>query len=382
MSVVNQMLNRLEQRGVSTASGQTMVRVVPPVRRKSAMLLLMPGLVLAIGFAVWQWMLPRKPDVAATSVAQYQPAVIAAVSPASAVIAGESQEQPQVVEVLVPVSRLSFELGLTPLSSSQQELKNNVAPDRVEELAENPVASIRLHGSKRATPGEGAPPAGSISKPNLLPSKIVNSDTNNAVQSARDVSPMKQVSPAQHADAEFRKAVALMQQGRIADALAGYEAALRLDAGLDAARQALVALLLEDKRGTEAERVLQEGLKVKPEHSGFAMLLARLQVERGAVEQATATLEKALPYAGQQAGYQAFFAALLQRLNRHQEAITHYQIALQLVPDNGIWLMGYGISLQAVQRIDDARDAFKRALDAKTLSPELQAFVQQKLKEL
>lgn len=193
---------------------------------------------------------------------------------------------------------------------------------------------------------------------------------------------MKQVSPAQHAEAEFRKAVALMQQGHIADAIVGYEAVLRLDAGHDAARQALVALLLESKRGVDAGRVLQGGLKNKPEHTGFAMLLARLQVEQGAVEQAAATLEKSLPYADSQADYQAFFAALRQRQNRHKEAIVHYQMALQLVPDNGIWLMGYGISLEAVQRTDDARDAFRRSLESNTLTPELQAFVQQKLRGL
>jgi MSHA biogenesis protein MshN len=203
-----------------------------------------------------------------------------------------------------------------------------------------------------------------------------------AVQTSGGVSPMKRVSPAQHAEAEFRKAVALMQQGHITDAIAGYEAVLHLDAGHDAARQALVALLLENKRGADAERVLRDGLKNEPEHTGFAMMLARLQVEHGTVEQAVATLEKSLPYADSQADYQAFFAALLQRRNRHKEAVIHYQMALQLAPANGIWLMGYGISLQAVQRADDARDAFRRALESRTLNPELQAFVQQRLKGL
>jgi MSHA biogenesis protein MshN len=112
------------------------------------------------------------------------------------------------------------------------------------------------------------------------------------------------------------------------------------------------------------------------------MMLARLQVERGAVAEATETLEKALPYANSQAEYHAFLAALLQRQNRNEEAIAHYQTALQLAPNNGIWLMGYGISLQVLQRNADAKDAFKHALDTQTLSPDLQAFVQQKLKEL
>ena len=74
-----------------------------------------------------------------------------------------------------------------------------------------------------------------------------------------------------------------MEQERIADILAGYEVALRLEAGHDAARQALVDLLLEGKRGTDAERMLQEKLNSKPDHTGFTMMPARLQVEHGAV---------------------------------------------------------------------------------------------------
>ena len=383
MSVINQVLNQLEQRGAHGAPEQSMVRAVPPVRRKSAMPLLILGLILAIGVAAWQWIQMRKPPVPVVSVVRYQPVKMAVVpASAPAISAEEPQEELPVAETLSPASRLSFELSSVPLPSSLRALKNNAAPNRMEGPAGNSVSSARQRESGRVLPGADT----SVTRPAMeagsLLTQTAGSDAQAAARSVSSVPPMKQVSPAQHADAEFSKAVALMQQGRIADALAGYEAALRLDPGHDAARQAWVALLLEGKRGAEAERVLQDGLGVKPGHTGFAMLLARLQVERGAVEQATATLEKTLPYADQQAGYQAFFAALLQRQNRHKEAISHYQIALQLAPDNGIWLMGYGISLQAVQRTDDARVVFRRALDSKTLSPELQAFVQQKIKEL
>jgi hypothetical protein len=44
--------------------------------------------------------------------------------------------------------------------------------------------------------------------------------------------------------------------------------------------------------------------------------------------------------------------------------------------------MGYGISLQALSRPADAKLAFQRALDAKTLSADLQSFVQQKINGL
>lgn len=377
MSVINQVLNQLEQRGAHGAPEQGMVRAVPPVRRKSAMPLLLLGLVLAIGVAAWQWMQMRKPATPAVGAVRYQP-IKMAVAPASAVPAEESS----VTEALLPASRLSFELSSVPLPSSLREFKSNTALNRVEGLAENSVSSAEQYESGQVLPKADTSVPRPAREAGSPLTQTASSEAKAAARSANGVPPMKQVSPAQHADAEFRKAVALMQQGRITDALAGYEAALRLDPGHDAARQAWVALLLEGQRGADAERVLQDGLGVKPGHTGFAMLLARLQVERGAVEQATATLEKTLPYADQQAGYQAFFAALLQRQNRHKEAISHYQIALQLAPDNGIWLMGYGISLQEVQRTDDARVAFRRALDSKTLNPELQAFVQQKLREL
>ena len=435
MSVINQVLNQLEQRGAHTAAEQTMVRAVPHTRRNFIMPLLAFGLALMIGIAAWQWVQTRKPvlnsvegpNVAAASIAPKAPQGLALHSQSTKPQAesrwlshpegvGNSPSsyelekltlQHQPVEIVAPVSgfsaanlpasQLSFELSSVPLPSTLRSF------DQVQDRPFDPSTGLGTgfaqdkHRSGQATstssgqaltdeksisenPDVSVKPAKATAKPQSI--KTATSNAKVAVQTSKGALPMKHVSPAQQADAEFRKAAALMQQGRIADALAGYEAALRLDAGHDAARQALVALLLEGKRGTDAERVLQERLNSKPDHTGFTMMLARLQVERGAVAEATATLEKALPYANSQADYQAFLAALLQRQNLNDEAIAHYQIALQLAPNNGIWLMGYGISLQAMQRNADAKDAFKHALDTQTLSPDLQAFVQQKIKGL
>ena len=347
MSVINQVLNQLEQRGAHTAGEQTMVRAVPRARRNFTMPLVY-GLALAVGIAAWLWMQTHKSEVAVTTV-QRPSAVI--VKPEPVVLAPNS-----------PASRLSFELSSVPLPATSTGSGQALTDEKSN--TENQDMPVKL--TKKKTKSE----------------PIKAATTNEMAAPSNSTLPMKQVSSAQKADAEFRKAAALMQQGRIDDAMAGYQAALRLDAGHDAARQALVALLLESRRGTDAESVLQDRLKSKPDHTGFTMMLARLQVERGAVAEATATLEKALPYASSQADYQAFLAALLQRQNRNDEAIAHYQIVLQLAPNNGIWLMGYGISLQAVQRNADAKVAFQRALDTQTLSPDLQAFVRQKLKGL
>jgi MSHA biogenesis protein MshN len=386
MSLINQVLNQLEQRGAQMAEEQIMVQAVPPTRRKLPMLLVL-GLALAGGVGAWQWLHTRIPDVGAENIAlktghspnprelERWPSPNQSPNQSPAALVAPASDAPvadMAAKSSPAASQLSFELNSASLSAPiQQDSKQVTSTNSKPALRERKALALADAAASAQRPNN-APKTKAIAQPDIQPN----------VPAPGGALPMKLISSAQQADAEFRKAVDLMQQGRVADAMAGYEAALRLDAGHDAARQALVALLQEQKRSTEAERVLQERLKNHPQHTGFAMLLARLQVERGALEQAVATLDKSLPYAGTQADYQAFFAALLQRQSRHKEAIEHYQVALQLVPDKGIWLMGYGISLQAVQRNDDARESFRRALDSKALSPELQAFVQQKLKEL
>lgn len=360
MSVINQVLNQLEQRGAHAAAEQTMVRAVPNTKRKFTTPLLIFGLIVVIGLAAWLWLatsrMAARPETTAPRAteqivaAKPSPAGIPA-SPTPQPLAALPKTAPPAPEAAAPASRLSFNLSSVPLPSSRRN--------------EETLGTANLPHPEQNTP--------------IQPQTRAVATTPAPSPAAAEL-PKKQISKAQQADAEFRRAAELMQQGRISDAIAGYEAALKLDAAHHAARQALVALLLEGKRGAEAERALQAGLDGKPEQAGFAMLLARLQVERGALDAATATLEKSLPYAENRADYQAFFAALLQRQNRHKEAITHYQIALQLSPGNGVWMMGLGISMQAIQRNDEADNMFKRALESQTLSPELQRFVRQQLR--
>jgi MSHA biogenesis protein MshN len=192
----------------------------------------------------------------------------------------------------------------------------------------------------------------------------------------------KELSPQQRAENEYRKAIGLTQQGRLSEAMDSLQQATKLDPFHLSARQMLVALLVDGKRPAEAEQILQEALKISPEQSGFAMLLARLQASRGDANAALETLRKGLPHAGGKAEYQALYAALLQRQERHAEAIEHYQAALRQAPGSGVWLMGMGISLQAEKRDKEAEDAFTRAKLSGTLSSDLKAFVEQRLKQL
>lgn len=388
MSLINQVLSDLEKRGANALPAGASIRVVPVQKNRFRMVLLVAAL-LALVFLAANFR-PDSPQpempVPARTVQTPAPNPVAPPQPVAAIVQEVHQEkdgqeedaQKAATEVVGPASRLSLELSSIPLPSTLRTKapattteprpgSGKAAPSRAAHETGAPAMRNNPQAAENKAPvATPAPAAPALSPAPAAPASGVD----------------KQISVRQQADNEFRKANGLMQQGRIDEALAGYEAVLQLDASHDDTRQALVALLLKNKRNADAERVLQDGLNRNPRHSGFAMLLARLQVERNALSLAMDTLQKTLPHASQQADYQAFIAALLQRQNRHTEAISRYQAALQLAPNSGVWLMGLGISLQAVQRNDEARAAFRRAIESGNLSAELQDFVDQRLKEL
>jgi MSHA biogenesis protein MshN len=349
MSLLNQMLNDLEKRGANGPLADMPTRAVHAQSNFKIWLYAAGGVALLGVLAAAGWALYKPAEVPPPVVSAAPVPAVDVVLPVSQVVAASQAEGvSQVADAAPPETqefaiapRLSIELSSIPLPRS---------------LREKPLVELAVPIRDAAPRNTNA--TGSVTKQ------------------------LKVVSPQQQAENEFRKANLLAQQGRFKEAAAGYEEALNLDAAHDMAREALVAVLLESRLNADAEKTLQNGLALNLKQTHFAMLLARLQVERNALPLALSTLEKALPYADQLADYQAFVAALLQRQNRHKEAITHYQIALQLSPNSGLWLMGLGISLQAVQRKEDALDAYQRALDSRSLSPELQAYVVQRMQEI
>lgn len=157
---------------------------------------------------------------------------------------------------------------------------------------------------------------------------------------------------------------------------------LRLDPRQQAARHIWVGLLLEQKRCTAAAQSLREGLELAPEQAGFAMALARLEVERGNDRAAVETLQRSLAETSGNADVRGFLALLLQRAGRHAEAIVHFKEALKTAPESGNWWVGLGISCQEEKRLEEAESAFKRAILIENLSPELRSFAAQQIKAI
>jgi MSHA biogenesis protein MshN len=236
------------------------------------------------------------------------------------------------------------------------------------------------HASKPARRHAKEVAAEREAKPSRHAKAGAGTDTPVASAKARRGTQGVQEAAPQRAEGEYRHALTALQDGRMTEALAALEQTLKIDPAHDAARQTLVGLLIEAKRSDDAIRHLQSGLALDPRQPSLAMLLARLQIERGG--SGIDTLTRTLPYAGNNADYHAFLAGALQREQRHREAAEQYQAALRAMPANGVWWMGLGMSLQAEKRNAEALEAFQRARGSGALSAELQAFVERRLQML
>ena len=189
-------------------------------------------------------------------------------------------------------------------------------------------------------------------------------------------------SAADQADAEYRLGALAQREGRTDDAMVRYQMALAQASQHDAAREALANLLLGQRRFDEAEDLLRQGMAQSGQAVQFAQALARLKVERGDSAGALAVLQQHSAAAEASAEFQAFMAALLNRLEQSGEAIVRYQKALRLEPNQARWWAGLGIALETDKQRIEARDAYLRARTLPGLPADLAAHVEARLKTL
>ena len=183
------------------------------------------------------------------------------------------------------------------------------------------------------------------------------------------------------AEPYFRRAVLLLNHGRVSEAEDQLIAALTADPAHQAARQTYVALLLEQSRTDAARRVLQDALAANPTQPTFALALARIHTEQRDYHAALEVMDGAGSIA-RNADFQALRGAVLQRLSRHGEAVEAYQSAIRGGSQPATTWVGFGISLEATGRKADAAQAYRRALAAGPIAPEAREYAEGRVRSL
>ncbi|NGZ06796.1 MAG: PEGA domain-containing protein [Magnetococcales bacterium] len=141
-----------------------------------------------------------------------------------------------------------------------------------------------------------------------------------------------------------------------------------------------------DREGEEG--LLQQIVKMDPNHKPAVRRLARIMVETNRGDRALELLRQATgnrtdpSLAEDDPNLAAFLAALYQRREEHWQAIDLYDALLKRYPNKGLWQMGMAISLEKVEENNEALRAYKKALASGDLSHKLQSFVRKRIEKL
>lgn len=376
MSLINQMLKDLEQRNAGAMDAQKPlsgeVRAASFARRSSPLKLIAVLLIALVGAVYLWWQYGQQHASSMAPVAAEQLQAAATPKPAEGALPPAGSVPPETPPPSIAQPQASPAPQTTSMPLQEREL--SIKPP---EQAEQQVKS-----SEHQQPAKPKAESAAKSEPDSKP-VADNAKAKVAAKTSSDGSPMvKQIRPEQISGNYYRQALLYLQQGRVAESQAALVQALDANPANHDARLTLAGLLVDNKRKSEAISLLAKGVELAPEQSGFSLALARLQLDAGDKSGALATLEQGLPYARNDADYHGFLATLLQRADRHDEAINHYMVALagdSMMPS---WLIGLGISLQATDRLAEAQEAFQRAQNNANLSPDLAQFVDQRLKQI
>jgi len=394
MSLVNKMLQELDRRHAAEPVAATPESIlgqrVRPTQQAAIgsewfWRVLAVLIIVALGWVAWVgWhLMPRSSvtPLALKSAGQPRPAVQAARAPAPPAVA-----QPPAVAVQIPAPAQPQAVGAASPAQPVRPDTFALARELSTPVRERPASAAS--SPDRRTPGVMKPvpaqhePAAEPTRAKAAPKPAAKAEPVSVRAASGKIDRRDSTNPREQAEAEFRRGVTFVNQGRMAEGMEAFRAALTLDPSYETARQTQVSLLLDARRVDEAAASLQEGLALNESNLPFAMLLARIKVERNDVSGALALLQRHASGGANNAEYHSFVAALYQRLGRYKEAGDEYQNALRLAPQNAAWWVGLGMSLESQKRAKEAGDAFRRAKNSGPLGSGLAAYVDERLKAL
>ena len=182
-----------------------------------------------------------------------------------------------------------------------------------------------------------------------------------------------------YAEKLFQEAFVSYKKGNTSESLKKLNIVLNHEPGHTKARSTL-ALALSDKDHYElAYSVLNEGLIQYPENTEWLTVYARLLLSQGKFVEASQKLAKLKPELAYNTEYYALQAAVLQKLEQHNQAAVIYRDLLHVNPLKAVWWMGLGISLESMKRYDDALYAYQKASSNRKLANDSRQFIIQRI---
>jgi len=176
-----------------------------------------------------------------------------------------------------------------------------------------------------------------------------------------------------NADGHQNFGLALLETGRVDEAITQFQKSVQLKPDFAMARNNLgYALLQRGGRVDEAITQLQQALQVNPDDAQARFNLGNALAQKGTVDEAITQYQQALQiYPGYVEAHYNLGVVLLQK-GRADEAITQYQQALQINPGYRDAHINLGYALLQKGTVEEAMAHFQKALQLNPADPSTQ----------
>jgi predicted O-linked N-acetylglucosamine transferase (SPINDLY family) len=172
--------------------------------------------------------------------------------------------------------------------------------------------------------------------------------------------------------AEFERALALHQTGKLEEAESIYREILRRHPDHSDALHYLGMVRAQSRHLDEAAGLMRRALEINPKNEAAHSNRGNVLKALGRPEEALSSYEKAITLNPRSAEALNNRGAVLGDLGRHEEALVSYDLALSINPAYESALFNRGISLAALKRHQEALLSFDNVLATKPDHPEAQ----------
>lgn len=179
----------------------------------------------------------------------------------------------------------------------------------------------------------------------------------------------REYTPQEKSTQAYRVAASLYKQGSKQQAKASLKEAIAYSANNINAYSLLAVIYLEDGRAERATETIEAGLLNHQDDQALLRLYLQSLVQESRYKEAAAVMENRLRLTSpEDFGY---LAGLYQKQKDHLSAVKYYARALQLKPSTSLWWMGQGISLEVMEKYEEALQSYQQSINTGQLSGKL-----------
>ncbi len=179
--------------------------------------------------------------------------------------------------------------------------------------------------------------------------------------------------------AAYTNAVDDLVKGKLAGAEQSLYLALKHDNNNRQARETLAGILINHRRLSEAQQVLQQGMQAAPDYFPYRQWLARIHLENNEPAKALPVLNQGSDHFQDNADYLALLAIIYQQLGRYSDAIEFFQKAIELRPKESRWWLAMGLAYETENNWESAKNSYVEAINTHQLQSDASKYVYERL---